>query len=114
MALEASIYSNVSGTISGDAVVDVTASQNISSPGTALFWVANGNYQNLGPGSIGGNAFVNVSGANISTGDLFLQILNYGGALIGGDSFLSVNRIILSGNGTFDSRADNTTSPIPG
>src|SRR5881275_78741 len=112
MALEASIYTNVSGTISGDAAVDVIASQNISSPGTALFWVANGNYQNLGPGRIGGNAFVNLSGANISTGDLFHQILSYGGALIGGDASLSLNATNLSVNGTFDTRIDNTAATI--
>jgi len=114
MALEASIYPNVGGKVGGDAIVNVFASQDISAPGTALFWVANGNYKNLGPGRIGGNAFVNVSGANISTGDLFHQILSYGGALIGGDASLSLNATNLSVNGTFDTRIDNTAATIHG
>ena len=50
MAIEASIYPNTGGTVGGDAIVDVSASQDISAPGSVLFWVANGNYQNLGPG----------------------------------------------------------------
>ncbi len=64
--------------------MNVFASQDISAPGSVLFWVANGNYLDLGPGIIGGNAEVNVSASNISTGDFFDQILNYGGASIGG------------------------------
>src|SRR5205823_7177513 len=113
MALEASIYPNVGGKVGGDAIVNVFASQDISAPGTALFWVANGNYQNLGPGRIGGNAFVNVSGANISTGDLFHQILSYGGALIGGDASLSLKPTNLSVNGPFHTKIDNTPATIP-
>ena len=80
MAIEASIYPNASGTVGGDAIVNVSASQNISAPGSILFWVANGNYLDLGGGTIGGNATVNVSAASLSSGDLFVQILNYGGA----------------------------------
>ena len=114
MALEASIYTNVSGTLSGDAAVDVIASQNISSPGTTLFWVANGNYQNLGPGSIGRSAAVTVSANDISTGDLFDQIVSYGGAVIGGDASLVLNATNLSVNGTFDTRIDNTSGTIHG
>jgi len=37
MALEASVYPNVSGGVGGDALVNVLASQDISAPGTALF-----------------------------------------------------------------------------
>ena len=44
--LEASIYPNASGTVGGDAMVNVLASQDISALGSVLFWVANGNYQN--------------------------------------------------------------------
>src|SRR5205814_2823986 len=55
MALEASIYSNVAGTIGGDALVSVQAAQDITAAGKTLFWVANGNYQNLGPGTITGD-----------------------------------------------------------
>ena len=54
MAIEASIYPNASGTVGGDAIVDVSASQNISAPGSVLFWIANGNYLDLGGGTIGG------------------------------------------------------------
>jgi len=35
--------------VGGDANVNVLASQDITALGTALFWVANGNYQNLAP-----------------------------------------------------------------
>ena len=47
MAIEASIYPNASGTVGGDAIVNVSASQNISAPGSVLFWIANGNYHGL-------------------------------------------------------------------
>jgi hypothetical protein len=91
MALEASIYTNGQGTIGGNAIVNVDASQNISAPGTVFFTVANGNYQNFGPGTIGGDAQINVSAANLSTGALFDDIYNYGGASIGGDAIISLN-----------------------
>lgn len=114
MALEASIYPNASGTVGGDALVDVAASQGISAAGSALFWVANGNYLNLGPGTIGGSAEVNVSASNISTGDFFDQILNYGGASIGGHATIDVTANTLSVGGNLDSRIDNTGGTIGG
>ena len=89
MALEASIYSNVDGTVGGDALVSVQAAQDITAAGKTLFWVANGNYQNLGPGTITGDAEVDVTATNISTGDLLMQILNYGGSTIGRDAELT-------------------------
>ena len=109
MAIEASIYPNTGGTVGGDAIVDVSALQNISAPGSVLFWVANGNYQNLGPGMIGGNAEVNASASNISTGDFFDQILNYGGASIGGHAAINLTANKLSVGGTLDSRIDNSS-----
>jgi len=112
MAIEASIYPNTGGTVGGDAIVNVSASQDISAPGSVLFWVANGNYQNLGPGMIGGNAEVNVSASNISTGDLFTQILNYGGASIGGNAMISVNANTMSVGGNLDALIDNTGGTI--
>ena len=114
MALEASIYPNASGTVGGDALVNVAASQDISAAGSALFWVANGNYQNLGPGMIGGNAEVNVSASNISTGDFFEQILNYGGASIGGHASIDLTANTLTVGGNLDSRIDNTGGTIGG
>jgi FecR protein len=110
MALEASIYPNVNGTVGGDALVSVQAAQDITAPGKTLFWVANGNYQNLGPGTITGNAEVDVSATNISTGDLLIQILNYGGASIGGNATVNVAATTLSVNGNLDSRIDNSTA----
>ena len=88
--------------------LDVSASQNISAPGSVLFWVANGNYLDLGGGTIGGNAEVNVSAANISTGDFFDQILNYGGASIGGHAAINITADTLSVGGNLDSRIDNS------
>ena len=114
MALEASIYPNASGTVGGDALVNVAASQDISAAGSALFWVANGNYQNLGPGMIGGNAEVNVSASNISTGDFFEQILNYGGASIGGHALIDLTANTLTVGGNLDSTIDNTGGTIGG
>ena len=112
MAIEASIYPNASGTVGGDAIVDVSASQNISAPGSVLFWIANGNYLDLGGGTIGGDARVNVSAASLSTGDLFAQILNYGGASIGGDAAINITTDTLSVGGNLDSRIDNTGGTI--
>jgi hypothetical protein len=110
MAIEASIYPNASGTVGGDAIVNVSASQNISAPGSILFWVANGNYLDLGGGTIGGNATVNVSAASLSSGDLFVQILNYGGASIGGDAAINVTADTLSVGGSLNSTIDNSSS----
>ena len=103
MALEASIYSNGSGTIGGNAIVDIVASQNISAPGSVFFTVANGNYQGFGPGTIGGDAQVNVTASNLSTGALFDDIYNYGGASIGGDAIISLN---ISNNFTATGNAE--------
>jgi len=71
-----------------------------------LFWVANGNYQNLGPGMIGGNAEVNVIASSISTGDFFDQILNYGGASIGGHAAINLtfNTLTVGGQSRFQDR----------
>ena len=107
MALEASIYSNVNGSIGGDAIVNVTASQDISAAGSTLFWVANGNYQGLGPGTIGGNAEVNVSATDISTGDFFFQIENYGGSQIGENASLSLTTNSMTVNGSLNVVLDN-------
>ena len=90
MAIEASIYPNAGGTVGGDAIINVVAEQNISAPGSVLFWIANGNYQNLGGGTIGGDASVNIGATNLTSGDLFTQILNYGGASIGGLATVNV------------------------
>jgi len=114
MAIEASIYPNTGGTVGGDAIVDVSASQNISAPGSVLFWVANGNYQNLGPGMIGGNAEVNVSASDISTGDFFDQILNYGGASIGGHAAINLTANTLRVGSNLDSTIDNSGGTIAG
>ena len=115
MALEASIYTNVNGTVGGDAIVNVNAAQQISAPGTTLFWVANGNYQGLGPGTIGGNAEVNVSAADISTGDLYFQILNYGGASIGKSAILNLTATnSFTVNGALNALLDNTGGSIGG
>ena len=84
--------------------------QNISAPGSILFWVANGNYLDLGGGTIGGNATVNVSAASLSSGDLFVQILNYGGASIGGDAVINVTTDTLSVGGSLDSTINNSNS----
>jgi hypothetical protein len=114
MAIEASIYPNASGTVGGDAIVNVFASQNISAPGSVLFWVANGNYQDLGGGTIGGNAEVNVSAVDISTGDLFTQILNYGGASIGGVATINTTADTLSVGGNLAVLIDNSNGGVIG
>jgi hypothetical protein len=75
-----------------------------------LFWIANGNYLNLGGGTIGGDARVNVSAASLSTGDFFAQILNYGGASIGGDAAINITVDTLSVGCNLDSRIDNSSS----
>ena len=57
---------------------------------------------------------MDVTATNISTGDLLMQILNYGGSTIGRDASLSLNASNLSVNGTFDTRIDNTAGTIHG
>jgi len=114
MAIEASVYPNAAGTVGGDAIVNVFASQNISAPGSVLFWVANGNYQGLGGGTIGGNAEVNVSAVDISTGDLFDQILNYGGASIGGVATINTTANTLSVGGNLAVLIDNSNGGVIG
>jgi hypothetical protein len=107
MALEASIYSNAGGAVGGSAIVDVSATNQISAPGTALFWVANGNYQSIGPGQIGDDARVSLTASSISTGDLLVQILNYGGSQIGNNADVNISTNSLSVNGNLDSQIDN-------
>ena len=68
----------------------------------------------MGPGTITGDAEVDVTATNISTGDLLMQILNYGGATIGSFAEVDVNATTLSVNGTLDSRIDNTAGTIHG
>src|SRR5205823_103861 len=114
MALQASIYSNVAGTVGGDALVSVQAAQDITAAGKSLACIANGNYQNLGPGTITGDAEVDVSATNISTGDLLTQILNYGGSTIGSFAEVDVSATTLSVNGSLDSKIDNTAGTIQG
>ena len=109
MALEASIYSNGSGTIGGNAIVNVRASQNISAPGTVFFTVANGNYQGFGGGTIGGDAQVNVTAGSLSTGALFDDIYNYGGASIGGGAAINLTANTLSVGGNLDALIDNSS-----
>src|SRR5207237_778784 len=111
MGVEAAIYTNVKGSVGGDAAVIVTALQDISAAGTALFWVANGNYQNLGPGTIGGSATVNVNAAKISTCDLFLLIENFNGASIGGNATINVSAANITAN-SLDAQIDNTGGSI--
>ena len=91
MALAATIESDGSVLIGGDAIVKVSADQNISALGSALFWIANGNFMGFGGGTIGGDAQVNVGAVDISTGDLFAEIFNYGGASIGGSASINFN-----------------------
>ncbi|MGZ5522524.1 MAG: beta strand repeat-containing protein, partial [Chthoniobacterales bacterium] len=115
MALEFSIYSNVAGTIGGDALVSVGAVNRISAPGTIFFTVANGNYQELGPGAIGGNASINVSATDLFSGDLFAEIYNYEGASIGGSATVSLNLSgVLNASGdarlTIDNHAGRLTN----
>jgi hypothetical protein len=63
---------------------------------------------------IGGNAEVNVSAANISTGDFFDQILNYGGASIGGHAAINLTANTLTVGGNLDSTIDNSGGTIAG
>ena len=105
MALEASIYSNVNGKIGNDAIVAVAASQNISAPGTVFFAVANGN-----AGTIGGNAKIDVTATNISTGDFLPQIFNSGGASIGGHAEIDVSATSLVVTGALTTLINNSQS----
>jgi len=95
MALEASIYTNGSGSLGGNADAVVQAQQNISAPGSSFFTVANGNFQGFGGGTIGGDALIDVGAVNFSTGPLSDDIYNYLGGRIGNNA--SIN-LALSGD----------------
>jgi hypothetical protein len=114
MAIEASIYSNAGGFVGGNAIVQVSTTGDISAPGSVLFWVANGNFQNLGGGTIGGNAEVNVTASNLASGDLYTQILNYGGASIGGDAHVSIAVDDLLSSANLYALIDNRAGTIGG
>ncbi len=108
LALEVSMYPNAGGIIGGAATVAAVASQNISAAGDALFLIANGNYQNLGGGHIGGSAILVVTaGTSISSGNLYTQIINYGGS-IGGDAVINFGTPKLTVNGNLNSLIDNS------
>ena len=51
-----------------------------------------------------------MSAASLSSGDLFVQILNYGGASIGGDAVINVTTDTLSVGGSLDSTINNSNS----
>lgn len=51
-----------------------------------------------------------MSASNIATGDLLAQILNHGGASIGGHAEVNITADTLSVNGNLDSRIDNSQS----
>ena len=55
-----------------------------------------------------------MSAASLSTGDLFAQILNYGGASIGADAAINITADTLSVGGNLDSRIDNSGGTIVG
>jgi hypothetical protein len=93
------INDNGSGSIGGVAHVTVNASGDITSAGSAFFGIANGNFMGFGPGSIGGEAVVNVSAANINVGPLFADIYNHE-ASIGDKASISLsisNNVTLAG-----------------
>jgi hypothetical protein len=89
-SIEASIYNDGSGHIGGNALVNVTASGDITTPGGAVFAIFNNNFMGFGGGTVVGDATVDVSANNITANALTAQIDNTGGS-IGGNAAINTN-----------------------
>ncbi|HJW37692.1 MAG TPA: FecR domain-containing protein [Candidatus Udaeobacter sp.] len=81
---------NRGGSIGGNAFVNLAASGNVNAQGNAFLQVLNFNDGASGPGTIGGDATINVSAASITANFLIAQIDNTGGA-IGGNALINAN-----------------------
>jgi len=95
--VNAGIFNDGGGHIGGNATINVVASGGINAATDAFFTITN-NQNDQGPpaGTIGGDAAINVTATNISTGGgLFAAIDNSGGGSIGGNADLGFS---LTGN----------------
>jgi quercetin dioxygenase-like cupin family protein len=80
------IQNNPTSTIVGNAIIDVSVSGNINTDSVGFSIV-----QSFGGGTIGGDATINISAANITANSLVAQIFNSGGASIGGNAAINMN-----------------------
>ena len=94
------------GHIGGNAIINVVATGGINAATDAFFTITN-NQNDQGPpaGTIGGDAAINVTAANVSTGGrLFAVIDNSGGGTIGGSADLAfglTGDVTSQGDATF-------------
>ncbi len=118
-ALDAQIFNYGGGHISGNAILDVTTGGDFSATGDLLARIFNGDNGNgSGGGAIDGDAMVNVSAANISTGGFFqLSIvngnINTAEGTIGGDAAINLEAgNISAGSDGFFTTIHNETGTI--
>ncbi len=94
-SLQASISNG--GSVGQDAIVNFGTVGDISAQGDAVFQILNsaqdaGNGSGSNAGIIGGNALLDVSATNISSGGLLqVTIDNHGNGMIGGDATINLN-----------------------
>ena len=89
------VIDNTNGSIGGIAIVNFDLSGAIDTQGDANFQIFNQN-NGSGGGSIGSDATINVTAANITANSLLAQIDNTGGT-IGGNAAINMN---VSGSAT--------------
>jgi hypothetical protein len=84
------VISNNGGIINGMAAVNDQISGNVVSTGDTFFQILN-NDAGSGPGTIGGDATVNVTAGNISVNSLAAQINNSNGGSVNGNANVNIN-----------------------
>jgi hypothetical protein len=97
---------NRGGSIGGNARIDFAASGSVNAQGNGIFQILNFDDGSSGPGTIGGNATINVSAVNLSTaGFLYDTIDNSSGGSITGSAH-RFNLLVISPPGRFCRPAD--------
>ena len=91
---------NTAGVIGGSALLNFSASGDISSLGDATFQIFNNdNGDGSGPGSIGSDAMIIVNAANLSSGGVLnASIFNFSGGSIGGNALINLSSATAGAN----------------
>jgi hypothetical protein len=107
------ITENQGGHIGTGGNMTLQVAGDITTQGDAQFQIFNNDNGNgSGPGTMGSNATINVSAANISTGgSLFAEIFNSSGGSIGGGAMIDVTAANITANSLL-AEIDNTGGSI--
>ena len=113
-----------SATVTFNIAGNITTLGNLTTPGDAIFEIFNDNNGGTGAltgGSIGSNATVNISAANLSIGhDLDIEIDNFNngssgsGGTVGGNAAIDVNTANISTGGALNATINNSGGTIGG